>query len=76
VERQPSPIPGFPQRDKEIAGLLPQSPIVCPMIRPTHQKSRRPGTVCCCTRTGPTTGQRSIHSNRPDHRTPTRCGRA
>jgi hypothetical protein len=29
VERQPSPIPGFPQRDKEIAGLLPQSPIVC-----------------------------------------------
>jgi hypothetical protein len=24
-----SPIPGFPQRDEEIAGLLPQSPIVC-----------------------------------------------
>jgi hypothetical protein len=27
-----SPIPGFPQRDKEITGLLPQSPIVCPAI--------------------------------------------
>jgi hypothetical protein len=42
VERQPSPIPGFPQRDEEIAGLLPQSPIVCPMIHrqcfPTSSK--------------------------------------
>jgi hypothetical protein len=74
VERQPSPIPGFPQRDKEIAGLLPQSPIVCPMI---HRRCfPTSSNVCCRTRTGPTTGQRSIHSNRPDHRTPTRCGRA
>src|SRR6185312_13654763 len=31
--------------------------------------------VCCCTRTAPTTGTAHL-TNRPGHRTPTRCGRA
>jgi hypothetical protein len=34
------PIPGFPQRDKEIAGLLPQSPIVC-LADPSPQSITR-----------------------------------
>ena len=34
-----------------------------------------PAHVCCCTRTTPTTGGAHL-TNRPGHRTPTRCGRA
>jgi hypothetical protein len=43
-EATTSPIPGFPQRDEEIAGLLSQSPIVCLAIpsphNPTEAESR------------------------------------
>ena len=46
-------------RDEEIAGLLPQSPIVCLAIpSPVFDHSKPvPAHVCCCTRTTPTTGE-------------------
>ncbi len=72
-----STIPGFPHRDEEITGLLSQSPIVClmnPSPASDHSKPV-PAHVCCCTRTTPTTGAAHL-TNRPGHRTPTRCGRA
>jgi hypothetical protein len=59
-------------------GLLPQSPIVCLAIHQPDVRSLEPRTginVCCCTRTAPTTGTAHL-TNRPGHRTPTRCGRA
>src|SRR3954468_2836168 len=65
-------------RDEEIAGLLPQSPIVCLAAHQPDVRSLEPRTginVCCCTRTTPTTGAAHL-TNRPGHRTPTRCGRA
>jgi hypothetical protein len=76
MERQPVLSPVSHDRDEEIAGLLSQSPIVCPMIncRPSISRSRRPACLLC-TRTTPTTG--AAHpTNRLSHRTPARCGRA
>jgi hypothetical protein len=78
MERQPRPTPGFPQRDKEIAGLLPQSPIVCLASnrRPRTQKcTRRTRHVCCCTRTTPTTGAAHRHDS-PRSPNPHTRGRA
>ncbi len=63
-------------RDEEIAGLLSQSPIVCLAINHRPNIPLQTEHVCCCTRTPPTTGEGSISTNRPGHRTPTRCGRA
>src|SRR3954468_23502555 len=60
-------------RDEEIAGLLPQSPIVCLAIHQPDVRSLEPRTginVCCCTRTAPTTGTAHL-TNSPGHRTPT-----
>src|SRR5690349_16954647 len=53
-------------RDEEIAGLLPQSPIVCLAIH--HRKTPSQGNplrlnACCCTRTGPTTGHGPSHES-------------
>jgi len=65
------------KRDEEIAGLLPQSPIVCLATHHRRSITRNPYrlNVCCCTRTTPTTGAAHL-TIRCDHRTPTRCGRA
>src|SRR5215210_1589218 len=49
-------------RDEEIAGLLPQSPIVCLAIH-HRQKTRCGSVVCCCTRTTPTTGAAHRHDS-------------
>jgi hypothetical protein len=60
-------------RDEEIAGLLPQSPIVCLAIH--HRCLPHRLNVCCAPEPPPTTGR--VHlTNRPGHRTPTHCGRA
>jgi hypothetical protein len=71
-----TPPPVSHTRDEEIAGLLPQSPIVCLMISsPAFDHSKpEPAHSLLCTRTTPTTGM--IHPTiRPAHRTPTQCGR-
>ena len=73
MERQPS----LPTRRPRRTGLLSQSPIVCLAVpSPVFDHSKPvPAHRLSCTRTTPTTG--AAHpSNRPDHRTPTRCGRA
>ena len=74
--RQPKPYPRFPTvRDKEIAGLLPQSPIVCLAI-PHRIKPVAAQSFVVAPEPRPTTGRRPSTQNRPGHRTPTRCGRA
>jgi hypothetical protein len=73
-----------PQRD-EPAGLLPQDPTVCLAISfpATHPPKKRTdpqtGTlvVILLYAPDPPPLQRTGHpTNRPEHRTPTRCGRA
>ena len=49
-------------RDEEIAGLLPQSPIVCLMI-PSAGISPPASTLVECTRTTPTTGAAHLHDS-------------
>src|SRR5215203_843428 len=83
--RQPNPPrqseavtpPVSPKRDKEMTGLLSQSPIVCLAVPSPVSDHSKPVPAQClsCTRTTPTTG--AAHpTNRLSHRTPTRCGRA
>jgi hypothetical protein len=57
-EATTSPIPGFPQRDEEIAGLLSQSPIVCPTIPSPASITRHPYrlNVCCAPEPHPLQG--------------------
>lgn len=66
--------PPTPHRGQRKNGLLSQSPIVCLMVILTDisQPARQ---VCCCTRRASTTETRHP-TNRLNHRTPTRCGRA
>src|SRR4029453_16964323 len=68
--------PGFPQSGRRGDGLVVSKPnSVSGNPSPEILTNPVPAQRLSCTRTTPTTGV--IHpSNRSDHRTPTRCGRA
>ena len=64
----------FPRRGEEAAGLLSQSPTVCLAI-PTPAEAAMSSCSSCAPDRHPL--QANGHpTNRPGHRTPTRCGRA
>ncbi len=66
--------PGFPHSGRRDSGPVASKPN---SVSGDSITGRFPDrlNVCCCTRTTPTTGVAHL-TNRPDHRTPTRCGRA
>src|SRR3954453_13427733 len=75
MKRQPVLSPVSHTRDEEIAGLLSQSPIVCPMIPRRRRFPTNSPTFVVAPEPHPTTGPAHL-TNRPGHRTPTHCGRA
>ncbi len=76
VGRQPSPTtPGFPHSGRRDSGPVASKPNSVSENPSPAFHPPVPAHVCCCTRTTPTTGAAHL-TNRPGHRTPTRCGRA